>query len=338
MISIAIHTYFGTMEMGAARVIPCLGSVETWRKAVEWREQVGRPALSTVEGRSMTCDVVLANPPCSRFSCMSSSAYGADKYVDLQTYPELLDVIELTKATGARVMWWETGPLAWSQSAAITAAVNKMLGWEHSTIIKHDPRSVGVPQRRVRCHVVHSREPIITRMGFVWDPPSAREFCVRDPESECQIREQEWNFPPSLHVPLRDMVQTFRANVPRLIEDDSCSAPVVLSGRLLGWRQQDRWATAEELARLMGAPPEEMKLLKNQWERLTALSKGVCADVAADVARRIILPTLEQRGLELVGPTPERLDWTRRDSYYDGVDEARRRERDAATPSAGENS
>lgn len=339
---IAAHTYYGGMELGAAQVMTSLGCAETWKKSIGWRKMVGRPALTVEQALYLASakrpEVVLANPPCSRFSCMSSSTFGADKYTDLKTYPELLHCIELVKASPkCRLLWWETGPLAWKQSEAICRAMEQALGWEHSLIIRHDPRSVGVPQRRVRCHIIHSEEEINTQdvhypvlgdesigSATMPDPVTAEEHCVRSEtgEGECRMETDDL-MPPSTFIPLRHQIQTFMANMPRFVEEETSSVAVVLSGRFLGWKRRDRWLTSEELARLMGAPAEEMKLLPNQWERLTALSKGVCVNVARDVALRWVLPTLEGRG-RVCG---SKHDFTRPDKYYDKLDRRRQAER-----------
>ena len=301
------------------------GSIETWEPAIWARDIVGRTALAST---SRPADLVFSNPPCSRFSCMSYSTFADSAREDLKTFPQLLEAIRLTRETGARALWWETGPLAWSKGDSIAIAVAERLarswGECHTLAVRADPRWLGIPQRRPRTHFIHSAmEPRVIR-SRPKEPPGAGEYVEADRWDEAGVGyfPKRWGYglKDPLEIVAASYFSAFKANRPRSVTLESRSAPSVLSGRACCWVEKRRWWKLEEYAKLMGLPQHEPAMLGDPSRALTLMSKGVSTKVAEHVARTAVIPTLIGEG-EMPDPGRRlwRLDETFSDKRYGAV-------------------
>ena len=140
-------------------------SVEGWLEGGKGARELGHNIILPGDQfpKSRKADIVIANPPCSRFSTLSSAFYSAEDKTSLANFPELLQTHETVGAANARLFWWETGPMAWSKGGNMIAEhherMKQVLDCKDITtaVVKYDCRYGGHPQRRVRTHIFHFR-------------------------------------------------------------------------------------------------------------------------------------------------------------------------------------
>ena len=77
------HVYFPGFTLGLERAgFTDGGSYETYPLGIKGRRVIGRP----VHRLSKTADLVHSNPPCSRYSMQSVSAFSRDEQEQLETF------------------------------------------------------------------------------------------------------------------------------------------------------------------------------------------------------------------------------------------------------------
>lgn len=316
--AVSAHVYLGVMALGASRHVHVAQSHETWKPGIAAREAAGNPVPHVGLDAPIPKDarLVLANPPCSRFSCGSTFAYKkhSDAFEDLSAFPELLQVVEIfERAPRAEILWWETGPLIRTKGLGMVESAHRRLRAKWTLLLPTDPRWSGIPQARPRCHVIHctsdapppcggrpSAWPISTDLGSWMTDQLTRRWrhdgawtLVKDPfHRDCRT--------PAETARLVHAIGTFSQSTPRIVRPTDPCAPTVLSGRTSAWDDQpgpSRWWSAEEFAVLMTAPPEwgrgvELSRPNRMWSTV-ALSKGVVGDVAARVCEDYVVPALQ---------------------------------------------
>lgn len=319
MKTISVHVYLGVMARGAeAAGLQIEQSHESWKEGIRAREIAGNP-VPVVEMDAPVpprTRVVMANPPCSRFSCGSTHAYqrrGAGQLVDLTEFPELKDVANITMTSGAEVMWWETGPLLRVKGVGMVESVHKEIGARWSLIVATDPRWADVPQARPRCHAIHclsDAPPPTGGRAMMEERRTLGEWM----DTELAVRWREEARTPIVHAWHMDSrrpadtckrareLSSFTQSAPRIVRREDPAAPCVLSGRTFCWDDEPhgpgRWWTAEEFAALTCAPPEWARRLvesnprKPTWAT-KMLSKGVVGDVAQRVCEDYVIPALQ---------------------------------------------
>lgn len=326
MKAVAVHTYMGGMQLGVAKAADVLTSLESWGDAMEARELAALSYDNVPRYDSLTewrgsADFVFANPPCSRFSVSAARSYSVVKKADLGEFCELQDVCGVTQHAGARMMWWETGPMLWTKGRDMVHSIHEYMAhwWGSCTtlVVKVDARSFGIPQKRTRVHAIHCAGdfvPIISPRDLMWPiEDSAFKWLVKqmrnrwgytfspsDPHKELlAARPNDCWGDPMKYCRVQDLVCTFGQGKPQIFSLNDPYLPVVLSGRLGCWEEVNRWLSIEEWAAFMTIPPayaramaDEIKPLKT----LQLLSKGVCSDVSQQVAEQFALPMMDQTG------------------------------------------
>lgn len=311
MKALGIHTYLGGMQLGMRKAgFEDLGSIETWKPAIGPRtEYLGLKTLTMSEGLSgdIQADFVYANPPCSRYSSMSASYFTADERGEAETFPDLLEAVEIVRASGASLLWWETGPNLWGQGMAMVDDIGRRLSeiWQDSVtsmICKIDLRNCGIPQRRPRCHVMHFRGNREPAPGPKFTPmlPIGIEEWLR---GKCGASEPipVGPLPAEFGVSTHDAMITvmrettaFMATRPSIIPEDRRWVGAVLSGRFLSWERRVRWFSIQESAALQSYPPDLIALAASAVSprrMLTLLSKGVSPTAVSAVAPLALAPS-----------------------------------------------
>jgi hypothetical protein len=319
---VSVHVYLGVMALGADRAISVVESRETWPAGVRARETVRNP-IPVAERFDAPLPretrLVLANPPCSRYSCGSTSAYakrGAEQFAQLELFPEMLEVVQLFEsAPRGEILWWETGPLIRTKGLPMVEAIHRRLEARWTLIVATDPRWGGVPQARPRCHMVHcvSDAPVpLSGRSSAWPVSDQTIGSWMDEQLAVRWAHDGVHHPiaHSMHLSSRTAEQSarrvfditaFMQGCPKITERSDPAAPTVLSGRVFAWADTPegpgRWWSAEEFAALTTAPPEWGRRLElarpRRMEAITMMSKGVVGDVAERVCRDYVVPALE---------------------------------------------
>jgi site-specific DNA-cytosine methylase len=310
MRALGIHTYFGGMQLGMRKAgFEDLGSIETWKPAIGPRtEYLGLKTLTMSQGLSgdIEADMVYANPPCSRYSSMSASFFTDDERGEADTFPDILEAVEIVRASGANMLWWETGPNLWSKGMKMVADVAGRLAdiWDDdvtSTVCKVDLRNCGVPQRRPRCHVMHfrgNREVIRTPHLAELQPITIEEWLrgkvgTGEPIPVGPIPEQYGVKTHDALITVMRETSNFMATRPSIIPEERRWVGAVLSGRFLSWERRERWFSIQESAALQSYPPDLVALaatVHGPRRMLTLLSKSVSPSAVCAVAPLAFAP------------------------------------------------
>ena len=264
---VGIHTYLGGMSMDC-------DSFETWEPAISARKVLGNIALGEMP---QGFDVVIANPPCSRFSPTASMHFDENHW---EGFCELKEIVEAVHYTGAKGLWWETGPLAWNRRDIPQSLHEHFVSkWGRCTTlyIKYDPRWSGVPQRRPRTHILHFQD--IEKSSTINKPmKSLEEYAIGGTP---YVKEKFWpnsGMGAVKWAEFAQLVGTMKMCNPSIIGFEDRWGPAVFSGRGHVWRDLDRWWSPEEYANYMTYPKEWGRILADEFgesNALTLLSKSV---------------------------------------------------------------
>lgn len=333
MKAVAVHTYMGGMQLGVEKTCEVITSLESWEDAMEARELAALdydhvPRYDDLKTWKGSADFVFANPPCARFSVSASRLYGAVKKADIGEFCELQDVCGVTQQTGAKMMWWETGPMLWTKGRDMVYSIHDYMArwWGSCTtlVVKVDARSFGIPQKRTRTHAIHCAgdfAPIVNprddmwpisktafqwmahelknRWGYDFDPDDSEKKLLPVKPSEYG---SHWGS-PSKYCKTQDVVSSFGQGKPQRFSINDPFLPVVLSGRLGCWEEVNRWISIEEWATFMTMPPAYARAIADALtphKTLQLLSKGVCSDVSREVSSQFAIPMMTLTGpLEL---------------------------------------
>lgn len=310
MKAVGVHTFFVGFQRGMEKVLgesSVLGSVEGWDRGIRARAACGAGHVPFAEAASLgRVDLVFSNPPCSRYSSMSTGAYSSSDKGQLVNFCELGDAVDVALTLKARALWWETGPLLWGKGMDMVRDVHQKLegAWGEpatTVVVKTDLRSFGVPQRRPRCHVLHAKGS--------WEPP--------DPERPQLLSGSvlEWvraRTPPVLSRFILDppgparrecaemrILGTFESSKPSMVRSTAPYAPAVISARQFAWDVPDRWWSLEEYAALMCYPMDDACAASDDAgprAAKTLLAKSVSPAAAEGVWRDYFEPTLRTPG------------------------------------------
>jgi hypothetical protein len=310
MIAVGVHTFFIGFQRGMESVLGkdnVLGSMEGWEPGIEARAACGAGHIPINQLPNAKVDLVFSNPPCSRYSSMSTGCFTGEDKSKLVNFCELGTAVDVAMQLNARALWWETGPLLWSKGMDMVQDVHAALerAWgEPSTtvVVKMDLRHFGVPQRRPRCHILHARG--------LWEPPQPS-----DGKWPLDIDLRTWLDPRVPHrtrtfhpldaeaarktVIKRRLTGTFASSIPTMIKAGSMHAPAVISSREFAWEDTDAWWTVEEYAALMCYPVEETCAVADEFgprRAKTMLAKSVSPSAAAGVWTEFFEPTLRTPG------------------------------------------
>lgn len=306
---VGVHTYMGLILQGLTRNnLHVAGSYETWDLAMPAASSMGGNVipLKYSVAKPLIADMTIGNPPCSRFSPMSSSMFkGKDPgfYNNLDLFVDLRQVLEVTIANKSKVMWWETGPLAWSSGTSFVEQIHQQLAdlWGVCTtlIIRLDLLWLGVPQNRPRVHIIHMATdvPPPPAPGSLWKSVgSVGEYIkkkVAGRELKTPIFTREGMTAHEYVTDARARAK-FNSTKPLVIGEDDNFTPSVVSGRFWAWRDDNRFWDLLEYASLMGADLDKFEdVLATGLSPQTALgllSKGVSADASSFIYSNILRP------------------------------------------------
>lgn len=285
-----IHTYLGGFALGIMRIpeVEFTGTIETWEDPVETSKRLGVPHINYIPD---TTDVVISNPPCSRFSAMATGRYTRAEKSRLQSFPELWQTINLGIKSGSSVIWWETGPLAFNKGRDLIKDIHEYLDgiWNECTTVvsKMDLLHVGVPQRRLRTHVFHFKNggkpvqfPEVDDRVFevkdwvsasVGDLPMEPVSIFKDPRA--------WKDPVDYILNVQKI--KFKARLPRVVDEADTHVSSILLDKDFAWRQENRWWSVNEYAAVMGYPmDQDYSALGSSKDIRTFLVKGVSPKIS----------------------------------------------------------
>lgn len=267
---------------------------------------MGLPAeLFSEETDIPAAEMVVGNPPCSRFSHLSLSFFGKDSHEDVNTFPEIIDLVDLAKRSGAGIIWWETGPLAWSLGRPLVKNLHHLLieiwGEVTTLIIRVDLRYLGIPQRRPRVHLIHLRgryqPPALPAANWPtgktareWINQKTKDFPLNNPLGPKDAVD------PLAWAREKERTMTFRSMVPRIYRQDATYTHAVISRRCLLWEEDNRFFDLLEYAALMTYPLNKVLNLLDTGitpaQAQVLLSKSVAPKITAWITNNIITPLL----------------------------------------------
>lgn len=289
MRALGIHTYLGGFELGLRRTdLEVLGSVEGWHPAIEGREIAGLPPPVGPQ----PADLVFANPPCSRFSCTACATYSDEAKQELDKFFELLEVIDVFQMSGARILWWETGPNMWNRGDEMARAVHDRIGAARTLVVKYDPRWGGFPQRRPRTHVLHLLDDLLPGDPLARAPAMGTADMFRRGGEELRPN-GAFDYEASWYDRFSRLSSGFSQGHPLRVEPTDRYVMAVLSGRHFWWSDEDRFWSGQEYAAAMDYPPEVGERLQPAvgGGTISLLSKGV-SPAAAQWVKEGVLDTL----------------------------------------------
>lgn len=317
MRAIGVHTYAGGFLQGLVNSgVDARLSVESWAPGANLSTALGFSRVLFSESSELYSthpDIVVGNPPCSRFSCMSCHRYSREQKDDVRMFPELLEIFGEGLRMKPRILWWETGPLGFTQGqkliATADAHVRSIMGNCRTLVIKVDARDVGVPQWRPRTHIMHfmddfRRDGLPLGMNYAGTvrnfidehrnpgpivPYSYHDISMGDPVGDSMVEQAR---------------RGFNAAKPKIVDENAAYAPAVLGSRQFCWKNENRWWSLNEYAALQGFPKgiDYARVEKDPGYIITVLSKGLSPMVSQWVYQKIVYPILA-RGY-VAGPTP----------------------------------
>lgn len=324
--AICVHGYFGGMEMGIAQQsgVKVLGSYEDWQPGMEARRCASCSYLSELQPLSHSklpqVDFVFGNPPCSRFSLTAQWTFKEGAQAELSKFQQLEELVHVALKAKANLVWWETGPLCWTKGRDMVVSVAdelaKKWGKCYTYLVRFDLRYIGIPQRRPRCHVIHSKIPMVglgpDRTGRKWPieetigPWMQRRIKELGITPECPITPDSWwgNRPggPMEIAKWMHAVGDINHTKPVRMSVTDAYAPAVLSGRCTVWVEENRWMTIEENAILMSIDPELAKKVYYKMDgqkALMFLSKGVSPSASGFVYKTVVEPLLNGKKINV---------------------------------------
>lgn len=321
MRALGVHTFFVGFQRGIEEQpdLECLGSVEGWYPGVRARALCKPPASTLAFDEKLPeAELVFSNPPCSRFSTLSTSTFSEEAKTQLGKFCELEASAVLAAKQGARAFWWETGPLCWTRGDSMVEAVHEMLKarWGECTTVTAlvDARYCGLPQRRPRTHVIHvagHREPPEPPPPEKLPAGGLLEFLRSKGVEPTKPETLTFEYPLSPWGARKRLIRereigNFASMAPVAFAPDAPYALTVLSGRRFSWADEpggllDRDWSLEEYAVVAGYSVEDAKAaLEGEGKVATAvrlMSKSVSRNVAGWVWRNVVKPTMESEGL-----------------------------------------
>lgn len=321
-----IHCYLGGFLLGLKQAgLEICQSLEVWKSGFQGAKAINLPVenISEIPRNLKKTEIVVGNPPCSRFSHLSLSFFDKETRQDPKTFPEIIDLVRVAKNTNAKVIWWETGPLAWTIGRDLLKNFHESLYniWDRVTtlLVRLDLRYLGIPQKRPRIHVIHIntgvKPPSVPRS--VWPSKYKLGEWLEDKTKNYKLRYPI--FPQKTNNPVgwarkqaREM--TFRSMVPKIISRKSWYTGSVVSRRIMVWKEENRWFDLLEYAALMTYPLEEIEnvlsVLRKPLNTQVLISKSVAPAASKWIAEKIVLPWLNQKKItEPVRPS----------TYYRGI-------------------
>ncbi len=305
--ALGTHCYLGGFLIGLQRAgLDVVGSLETWKQGMNGARILGLPSQEFPKKprlKEIKSNIIVGNPPCSRFSHLSLSFFKKEDHENIETFPEILNLSQVARETKAGTIWWETGPLAWSLGEPLLYNFHKHLkkfwGEVATLIVRIDLRSIGIPQKRPRTHIIHraTKSPPPGCSRPIWPPTKrvgewvgqkTKGFKLENPVFQNKSKNPvEWAKKKSSEL-------TFRSMVPKIFSKNDWYTTAVVSRRLMIWKEENRWFDLLEHASLMTYPLEQIpKLLKVAKTSLGAqvlISKSVAPKITEWVAREIVLP------------------------------------------------
>ena len=325
--AIGTHCYLGGFLLGLQRAGLRVGqSLETWKPGLQGARVLGLNSKETPEipKKLPKAHIVAANPPCSRFSHLSLSFFNKKHHQDPESFPQIIDLIKIAKAANAKMIWWETGPLAWSLGRDLLANFHDSLyniwGRVTTLLVRFDLRYIGIPQKRPRIHVIHINSavkppsvpqsvwPTKYRVGE-WLKNKTAGYKLENPVFLKNVSD------PLAWAKKQESEMTFRSMVPKIISEKDWYTGSVVSRRIMIWKEENRFFDLLEYAALMDYPLEKMHNLisvaKKPLNAQVLISKSVAPAASKWVAENIVLPWLKQKKSEnLISPaTHQRGIW-----------------------------
>lgn len=315
----AAHTYLGGFPIGIRDLadIQLVADFESWKLGAAGAMALGLPVVDFNYTGIKQVDMVVANPPCSRFSNFTQAgSFDSDDKAYLSKFCELEQVIDLSKRVKARTIWWETGPLCWNAGRALLRDIHLNLrahwGQCHTALVLYDTRYAGIPQRRPRCHIIHTAEAssappviaparwpislsvkqwvdlIIESVGAVLNLP-----CHEDGSGLSMKGES-----PMKYALLCQTIGSYQSARPKITHPDDAYSHSVVS-RPMVWDVIDRWMDIGELAALQCYPINDYldhaRKLPSRGYAVALLSKSVSPSASEFLCRNLVLPWLERR-------------------------------------------
>lgn len=320
---IGTHCYLGGFLLGLQQAgLQILESEEVWKPGLRGAQALGSPSkeVSQMPDDLPEANIVVGNPPCSRFSHLSLSFFDKKTHEDPETFPEILDLVKVAKASRAQVIWWETGPLSWTLGRGLLANFHNQLYdvWDNVTTLlaRLDLRYIGIPQRRPRVHIIHAhtsnKPPSVPEA--VWPSDYKVGDWLKSKTEGYELKRPVFSKEtdnPVAWAEKQDMEMKFRSVVPKVISREDWYTGSVLSRRIMVWREENRWFDFLEHAALMTYPLDKilniLSIRPRPLEAQVLISKSVAPAASKWVAENILLPWLNnQSGTGPIQPITHR--------------------------------
>jgi len=261
-----IHTYAGGFVVGARKAgIEILGSYETYKTPMRIASAIGVKNLTGTPIKST--DVVIANPPCSRFSAMSVGTFTVEQR-RLEAFCELNEVFQFALEADASIVWWETGPLAISIGKDTLVDCHKywLEKWQQdvtTVVVSLDLLYTGWPQRRPRTHVFHfkGKVPVVGMPKSSWDDNiRLKTWMAKNSTGGEPLTPNYANLGGLLKDPKSWVAYEhlrpggFQSTLPILYTDESRSSMAMVGARYYGWYEENQWWSINDYMQVMGYP------------------------------------------------------------------------------------
>jgi site-specific DNA-cytosine methylase len=309
--ALGIHTYAGGFMLGLKKAgVETLGSIETYKQPMTTAALLGVKRLEEVQH----ADLVVANPPCSRFSPTATSNYTEEQRSQVCEFPELAEVLLTGLQAHADIVWWETGPYCFTRGRGLIEDASKRLsdGWHRDVttlVLKLDALYTGLPQRRPRTHVIHVKGKLGSVPGLPatsWPvAQTLQEFVTARQVGAVNVEPvpvfskgvDGWCVDPKkwqVHY-LSMGEHRFMSGTPMTYTPQARIAATIFGGRWFSWKEPRRFWSIAEYAALMGYPvnvdynalwpnPKQQNMT---WQVFT---QSVSPDVASWVAKNVVIP------------------------------------------------
>lgn len=306
---VGLHCYAGGFLLGLAQArAKILSSGESWGLGRKAAQELALPAieLEKLRRKKITADILVSNPPCSRFSHLSFSFFKKKKgtYDSLSSFPELLDILDISKQAKVQVVWWETGPLAWNNGFDLILKMHRRLkslwGRISTLMIKLDLRYIGIPQRRPRVHILHiaKNTPPPNAPRIKW--PISRNLYdwirirTKDFKLQLEVKPNKDNSNPIEWAEQQQEKMTFRSMVPKIFNTKDTHCCSIVSRRLMLWEEENRFWDLLEHAAAMTYPldhiPNLLRIRKNPLGAQVLLAKSVAPAASKWICKNILMP------------------------------------------------
>jgi len=306
---VGLHCYAGGFLLGLAQAgARILASAESWNLGRKAALELELPAieLEKLRKKKITADILVSNPPCSRFSHLSFSFFKRRKgtYESLSSFPELLDILDISKQAKVKVVWWETGPLAWNRGFNLILKMHEQLksfwGRISTLMIKLDLRYIGIPQRRPRIHILHiaKNAPPPNALRIKW--PIRRNLYdwirirTKDMKLQLEVKPNKEISNPIEWAEQQHEKMTFRSMVPKIFSKKDTHCCSIVSRRLMLWEEENRFWDLLEHAAAMTYPLDNianlLKIRKSPIEAQVLLAKSVAPAASRWICENILIP------------------------------------------------